>query len=63
MFSWMIAGILDSHTGVAAVPGSEAKSSFATQANSRRSIIVEDDLRATQNNSDGQGTGGGGGCC
>ena len=58
----MYVGILDFRTNLPSAPGSEAKSSFVTQGNSRRSIIVEDDLRATQSNSD-RGTGGGGGCC
>ena len=62
MVSLMDVGILDSQTSAPTVPGSETKSSFGTQANSRRSIIVEDDLRATQNNFDRQGTGGDGGC-
>ena len=59
----LFAGILDSQNSTPSAPGGETKSSFATQVNNRRSIIVEDDLRATQNTSDRGGTGGGGGCC
>lgn len=56
-----VLGILDSKSGRPSAQGSETKSSFATQVNNRRSIIVEDDLRATQNPTDRGG--GGGGCC
>ena len=39
----------------------ETKTSFASQASKRRSIIVEDDLKETQNNADRGSSGGG--CC
>lgn len=62
--TWHFIGILDSQVNPASSAGSasETKSSFSTQANSRRGIIVADDLKETQTNID-RGSGGGGGCC
>lgn len=55
------AGILDSQSDSPSQGGniSDPRSSYTAQANKRRNIIVEDDLRATQSSD----TGGGGKCC
>ena len=54
-------GILDS-SGSTASPASNPFETKSTQANSRRSIIVEEDLKATQRNNGDRGSSGGG-CC
>lgn len=51
------AGILDSQTDVPS-QGSNVPEAYSAQANKRRNIVVEDDLRATQSSN-----GGGGRCC
>ena len=56
----LLAGILDSQANAPPPAGniSEPISSYPSQQNSRRGIVVEDDMRATQNSK-----GSGGGCC
>ena len=54
-------GIIDRSTNTSS-PASNPFDSKSSQPNSRRSIIVEEDLKATQRNND-RGSGGGGGCC